>query len=229
MVVLLGYSRPFAGRLAYVHNTYVSLLAHSEFNARRLGAQLFLLTLLVLFSGCREIKPPNQPSPVFGTGAQGQQLTNFATRANALCLLHDLLNDEKNVSKVLLIKHASPEVKELIKRIASDSGSDLKTLESFSKGGAAPDWDNLGLPPGEIATRKAISKTKEHELLHNSGKEFEFQLLLTQAEGLNYGAHLARIAAENETDDRRATQLRDIGQELADLHREVLTFLRKPH
>jgi hypothetical protein len=145
---------------------------------------------------------------------------------NALNLLHDLLGDEKNVSKVLIIKRASPAVKELIKKISQTAGSSVKTLESFAPKDAARKWEHLGLPPGERATREAVAKTKEHKLLHSSGKEFEFELLLTQAEGLNYGTHLARIAAENESDPENARKLSVISQELDQLQAEVLALLR---
>ncbi|MGB6544317.1 MAG: hypothetical protein WBE97_01725 [Candidatus Acidiferrales bacterium] len=57
----------------------------------------------------------------------------------------------------------------------------------------------LQLPPGEVATRAAIQKTKEHEILFSSGQKFEINLLLSQTDALDYGSHLAKIAAENST------------------------------
>ncbi|HZR20210.1 MAG TPA: hypothetical protein VFE51_23205 [Verrucomicrobiae bacterium] len=149
-----------------------------------------------------------------------------ATLNNALDLLHDLLGDEKNLSKVLIIKEASPQLKELVKKISATAKADLKTLEAFQKTGDAPAWGHLGLPSGERATRAAISKSKEHELLHSKDSEFEFQLLLSQAEGLNYGAYLARVAAESDPNTAHASQLSAISRDLAQLRSEVLARLR---
>jgi hypothetical protein len=154
------------------------------------------------------------------------QVGTTNTLNNALDLLHDLLGDEKNLSKVLLIKHASPALKQLVKNISAKAGDGLKVLESFQKTGDAPAWGHLGLPPGERATREAISKTKEHELLHSSGSEFEFQLLLSQSEALNYGTHLAQIAAQNDSNPAHASKLLVLSRDLAQLHSEVLARLR---
>jgi hypothetical protein len=84
----------------------------------------------------------------------------------------------------------------------------------------------LALPPGERATRDAISKSKESTLLHSKDAEFEFQLLLTQVEALNYGAYLAQVAAENEPQRDAASQLSGLSAELKDLHERVLAMLR---
>ena len=187
---------------------------------------ILLMVALVPLCGCQS--PHSVPvTPAAAELFQsGKQAVDVVVHDNAMNLLHDLLGAEKNVSKVLIIKHASPAVKQLIKNISAAAGAGVKTLESFAQKDAAPNWEHLGLPPGEKAVRQAISKTKEHELLHTSGKEFEFLLLLTQAEGLSYGAHLARIAAENEPDTGRARQLSVISKELEQLHADVLALLR---
>jgi hypothetical protein len=188
-----------------------------------------LLALLVLFPlcGCQSPGPAPAASTAVEPVQSAKKHVDRAVGDNALSLLHDLLGDEKNVSKILIIKHASPALKQLIKNISQTAGAGVKTLESFTQKDAPPNWDQLGLPPGEKATREALAKTKEHELLHASGQEFEFQLLLTQAEALSYGTHLARIAAENEPDPGHARDLLMISQELNQQHVEVLALLRK--
>jgi hypothetical protein len=70
-------------------------------------------------------------------------------------------------------------------------------LESLAKNDPTLNLHALQLPPGEIATRDAMSKTMEHELLFTSGEKFELHLLLTQTTALDYGSHLAKIASEN--------------------------------
>ena len=187
-----------------------------------------ILALLTpaLLCGCQSPHPVPATPVAVESLPSGKRIIDAVVHDNAMNLLHDLLGDEKNVSKVLIIKHASPAVKQLIKNISETAGVRVKTLESFVQKDAAPNWERLGLPPGEKAVRQAMSKTKEHELLHTSGKEFEFLLLLTQAEGLGYGTHLARIAAENAPDPGRADQLFIISKELDRLHADTLALLR---
>jgi hypothetical protein len=150
-------------------------------------------------------------------------------RNNAVALLDDLMNDEKNVSKILIIKHNSDELGKLIKDISETAGNGAKMIDEFSKSAGGLDLKRLDLPPGEAATRKAISKTKEHLLLSSKDAEFEFQLLLTQVEALNYGAHLAMVAADCERDPARTRDFLRLAAQLRDLHERVLAMLRKEH
>jgi hypothetical protein len=194
--------------------------------SRSLRGDGFFVVVLILVCGCQSL----QVSPASASSTKpisSQQITDATTtHNNALDLLHDLLGDEKNLSKVLIIKHASPELKTLVKRISGVSAEGVKTLEMLAKTGGAPQWGRLDLPAGERATREAISKDKEHELLHSSGNEFEFQLLLSQAEGLNYGAHLAKIASVTAANPGHAAKLSVLGRQLEELRADVLSLLR---
>jgi len=185
------------------------------------------MVALVSLSSC-ESSHPKPATHSTDDPSQAHKAGVASTFNNSLDLLHDLLGDEKNLSKVLIIKHASPEVKELVKRISKTSKGGLESLDQFAKSGDAPAWDHLGLPPGERAARDSISKAKEHELLHSSGTEFDFQLLLSQAEALNYGAHLASVAAANDPDAAHASKLSALSRELSELRSDVLAHLR-PH
>ena len=151
---------------------------------------------------------------------------NLLVRNNAMALLDDLLNDEKNVSKILLVKHHSDELAKLIKDISATSGEGAKMLEEVAKQETGLNLKQLDLPPGEAATRKAISKTKEHLLLTSKDAEFELQLLLTQAEALNYGAHLAMVVAENETNPERTREFLQLSAQLRNLEDRELVMLR---
>jgi hypothetical protein len=181
------------------------------------------IVLPALLSGCCATKSNSSKTEPLVAPAKGG---TAATLNNSLDLLHDLLSDEENLSKVLIIKHGSPELKQLVKKISATAKADLKTLASLQKTGDAPAWGHLGLPSGERATRDAIAKAKEHELLHSKDAEFEFQLLLSQAEGLNYGANLAQVAAQTDPNPAHASQLSAMSRELAQLHSEVLARLR---
>jgi len=187
------------------------------------------LAAVCVLCGCRSPQPAAVPSANTATPASSSKSVNPAIRNNSIALLHDLLGDEKNVSKVLIIKRESPELNALIKNISTTAGEGAAMLESLAKTDRGLLLSKIGLPPGERATRQAISKTKEHELLFSSGAEFEFQLLLTQAEALAYGAHLAKVAADNEPQPARTQQFTNLSGQLTQLHEQVLTMLRQPH
>jgi hypothetical protein len=200
------------------------------------------IIITCFFSGCQttsatsstqesKIQVAGKPLHIKPHDAKASPKTtpNVATRNNALALLNDLLGDEKNVSKILIIKQNSEELKRLIKDISDTAGNGAKLLESFAKKDSSIQFAATDLPPGEVATRKTISKLKEHDLLHSKNAEFEFQLLLTQAEAMNYGAALAKVAAENETQPEQARALFTLSTKLGMLHDQVLTMLRKRH
>lgn len=177
-----------------------------------------LVTAIALglwFCGCAsELKPS-------ATSHGSASSTKIEIRNNAVSLLYDLLGDEKDVSKILLIKRNSEELGRLIKLISKTSADAEKELADMAR--AHPDLPlhALELPPGEKATRNAIAKTKERELLFTSGADFEFNLLLTQADALSYGWHLARIAAENTPRPDEMDKFNRLSQKLKDLDDQV--------
>ncbi len=147
------------------------------------------------------------------------------TRDNALALLNDLLNDEKNLSKILLIKRHSDQLGKLVEDISRTSKRGAESLEAVAKE-QRTNLKQLALPPGEKATRQAISKSKESTLLRAKDAESEFQLLLTQVEALSYGVYLAEVVAENEPQREPASQFSELSAEMRELHERVLAMLR---
>jgi hypothetical protein len=147
-------------------------------------------------------------------------------RNNAASLLADLLGDEKNVSKILIIKHNSPELGILIKYISKTAEDGAKQLETLAKEDPSLNLHALQLPPGETATRAAIAKTKERELIFSSGEKFELSLLLTQTDSLDYGSHLAKIAAENSSSSEQQRTFHALDVALNSLFQQVVAKLR---
>jgi hypothetical protein len=147
-------------------------------------------------------------------------------RNNAASLLYDLLGDEKNVSKLLLIKRERRELHDVIRNISSTADAARKRLEKLAAEDATLTLKASALPPGEAATRASESKARGSELLHASGADFEFKLLLTQSEALAYAVHLAKVAAENESSPERARVFAEISAELNARHKEVVNLLR---
>jgi hypothetical protein len=186
---------------------------------------LNILALILLGSlcACQSVRPPGSA----GIVNSGGRTFDLSIRNNSLALLADLLGDEKNLSKILIVKHNSDELGKLVKDISQAAGDGAKMLDELAKTDPGINLKSTGLPPGEAATRKAISKTKESLLLHSKDEEFEFQLLLTQSEGLNYGAHLAMVAAENEPQAERVRDFLRLAAQLRELDERVLAMLRK--
>jgi hypothetical protein len=184
---------------------------------------IFILAILFcegIFCGCASYKN-SAPAAVSKPDAKKIELRN-----NSVSLLYDLLNDEKNVSKVLIIKRNSDELGKLIKAISVSSRDAQKQLDTMAKEDATLNLHAIELPAGERATRDSISKTKEHELLTSSGENFQFDLLLTQADALSYGWHLAKIAAENSTRPQQVREFNDIHATMRDLYEQVVALIK---
>jgi hypothetical protein len=147
------------------------------------------------------------------------------TRNNAYSLLHQLFGDEKDISKLRFIKAENKDLKNLLNRVAAAARAGEKQLDEFARVDPGLRLKDYLLPPGEVKTRDAISKDKEHELLHQSHDRLEFTLLLTQVEALNYASHLAKVAAENDSNSERSHYLMTLSNEMTGLHEEVVTRL----
>ena len=183
--------------------------------------------LLCSLCACKSLQQPaatSEPAAEATSSEKGK--FDLPTRNNALALLDDLMGDEKNLSKVLIIKHNSDALGKLVETISKTCGEGAKMIEAQAKSDPTINLKGTDLPAGEAATRKAISKTKEHALLHSKDAEFEFQLLLTQVEALNYGSHLAMVVAENEPNADRVREFLHLSSQLRGLNEQVLAKLR---
>jgi hypothetical protein len=172
-----------------------------------------MLSVACVLTGCQS---PKAKSPS-GSSA--------STRNNCYSLLHQLLNDEKDVSMLRFIKSEHADVKNLVKRIATASGTGARLLEEFAKDDPSIRLDDIRLPPGELATRDAIASTKQKELLGQTGDTFELTLLLTQTEALSYAWHLAKVAGENEPQPDRARALAGVSKDMENFYHEVFALL----
>ena len=174
-----------------------------------------MLSVAWVLTGCQS--PPAE-SP---TGSSAPQ----STRNNCYSLLHQLLDEQKDVSILRFIKPEHSDVKNLIKRIATASGTGAKLLEEFAKHDPSINLQDIRLPSGETATRDAIASTKKKELLGQTGDTFELTLLLTQTEALSYACNLAKVAGENESQPERARALAGVSEDMKNLNHEVFAML----
>ena len=178
---------------------------------------LLLALIAVLQLGCQTAE-----RPVSGTQSPASNAPNHAH-----ALLFGLLDDEKNVSKLLIIKRERPELRALINEISERTGKAHKELEAFAKSDRTLNLKDQGLPSAEVLTRNAIAKARAKELLTESGKEFELRLLLTQNEALTYGAYLAMTAAASDTVPNRRQMLQQLSTDLLQLQKKIGAMLLK--
>ena len=174
-----------------------------------------VLIFIFLFSGCKSA--PVRP--------QVETSQSEAIRNNCYSLLHQLLDQEKDVSILRFIKHENTDLKQLIKKVAAAAGRGAVQLEKYAKKDSSLRLDEYSLPPGENKTRDSISAMEQDTLLHNSGDKFEITLVLTQIQALNYAAHLAKVAGQNDFQPERARYLAGLSLEMENLHDEVVARL----
>jgi hypothetical protein len=196
-------------------NTIATFSKDVRFVNTKIILSLFAVLLLAacVLTGCQS---PKAGSP---------SVSSASTRNNCYSLLHQLLDDQKDVSMLRFIKPEHSDVKKLVKRIATASGTGATLLEKFARDDPSISLDDIRLPPGELTTRDAIASTKEKELLGQTGDTFELTLLLTQTEALSYAWHLAKVAGENEPQPDRARALAGVSKDMENFYHEVFALL----
>lgn len=177
-----------------------------------------ICALALLAAGCASIATTEK-------AVAPNQDHSVAIRDQGYALLYQLLSDEKNLSKLLLIKKEQADVGALLKRISEVSGEAAKQMEAFAKADPHLHLEFDGLPKIEKQTREMIGKTRAKELIAKTGDKFELRVLLTQNEALTYGAHLAVALQSQETDPARQKFLAETSQRLQDLHQALIDLM----
>jgi hypothetical protein len=188
---------------------------------------LLILAALGIFCGCSRLSSPAPGTAPSQPAQIGEDPQKAELRSNAAGLLYDLLEQEKNVSKVFAVKDASKQVTRLVRLIAATASVEDRELTQLAAVDSSLNIKSMGLPPGETAARKAESKSEEYDLLFSSGINFEFNLLLTQAQAENYGWHLAKVAAENSTQPSEKRTFTDISMQMELLYEDTVKQMRQ--
>ncbi len=162
------------------------------------------------------------------TGAPSRPREAPAASGHGYALLYEILGQERQVSKLLIIKEERHALEATIDAIAETCGTAYERLGGLAKEKPRLDLSGTGLPAEEVQTRQAIAATRRDQLLEASGREFELQLLLTQNEALTYAAHLADTLARSESDPARLAFVRAVWKDLTRLQEDVRALLRRP-
>ena len=147
-------------------------------------------------------------------------------RNEGYSLLYQLMSQESDVAKILIIKNADQPVTDIIKQIANTCSHARKELEGFHEKDRHLSFEMANLPEIEQKTRAAIQSTVTKQLLTSSGKMFEHRLLFTQAESMNYAAHLAKVLREQEDNANRKSFLATLSERCTTLHDKVVDLLK---
>lgn len=147
-------------------------------------------------------------------------------RNEGYSLLYQLLSQESDVAKILIIKHTEPPVTDAIKEIATTSGQAKKALELFHEKDRHLNFEMTNLPQIEQKTRAAIESTETKQLLFSNGKTFERRLLFTQAQAMNYAAHLAKVLQDQEDNPNRKSYLAKLSERCTTLHDKAIDLLK---
>lgn len=147
-------------------------------------------------------------------------------RNEGYSLLYQLLRQESDAAKILIVKHADPPIADLIKEIATAAGQAQKALEQFHEQDRHLSFEMTNLPQIEQQSRAAIESTETKQLLFSTGKKFEVRFLFTQAQAMNYAAHLAKVLHDQEPNPVRKEFLVALSRRCTTLHDKVIDLLK---
>ena len=183
---------------------------------RSTGAFVTLLACVLAGTGCATVQK------ILLTTAWHQA----RVQNEGYSLLYQLMSQESDAAKLLIIKHADPPVADLIKEVARTCTQAQKELDLFKQTDRYLSFAMPNLPQIEQKTRAAMESTETKELLFSTGKKFAVRFLFTQAEAMNYGAHLARVLHAQETDPLRQKFLTTLAAHCTSFHDRLMERLK---
>jgi hypothetical protein len=172
-----------------------------------------LVFVALSVGGCQSAGPASVP------GAADPEV---AARDEGYALLYSTLSEESDVDKVLIIKRPAAPVAELVKAIGQFSRESKAAIQALAKEDPRVNLEHQGLPELETKTRDSIGSDTSKQIIFHGGKDFEFRILLTQHEALNYVGHLAGVLAEREPRENRKRFLTQFVKQADALHEQVL-------
>jgi hypothetical protein len=169
---------------------------------------------------------------LFGSGACSTTTPTAAPTPPSLrqgnqgyAILYDLMGDESNVSKLLIIKHADEPIAGLIKEIAAAAKAAKKQMDEFAKSDVGLAYDNSGLPAVEEASRDHTAKVDAKQLLTSSGKSFELHLVFTQSQATSYAAEIAAALEAHEDNPGRKAFLANLSKQFGQFHDRLMNVM----
>ena len=162
--------------------------------------RLYLLLLMIwpMAAGCTDRPAPrSEVKKEMQASASAPQ----SDLSDGYSLLAQLMEDEREVDMIFLVKNSPKDVAEMVNEIARFCKEGKERLAELTRGTGIK-LDRTHLPKVETEAREATARTTAGRLM-GSGKDFPKQLLFTQAQALNYMAHLAQVLAAREQNATR--------------------------
>jgi hypothetical protein len=177
-------------------------------------SRLLLLTCALALSGCAQnVKPPSANGGMFRQKNEGYSI------------LYKLMSQESDVAKIFIIKHASDQVGNVVKQVAATCQAAKAQMDEFPKKDNRIEYDVSDLPYMEQSSRDLAQKADTTALLGHSGKDFELELVFTQAQAMMYAHDLCDALASNEDDPLRKTFLTDLSKQTGRLMDSLMELL----
>jgi hypothetical protein len=149
----------------------------------------------------------------------------YRTRNEGYSLLYELITKQRDVDKILILKHASGRTATEIKEIAQTFRQAQERFDAFARQDSSLSFKAEHLPSLEVKARDSIQSTSTKNLLFSTGKDFELRLLLTQAQALDYVSHLAVVLEDREDNKQRALILDEFSKQCDQHYKNVLQLL----
>lgn len=142
-------------------------------------------------------------------------------------LLHDICQQEKKVSGILLFKTSPASLSIFLKKVSRVAGETVSALDQMQKDDPALTMDHNPLPPTEQAARKIMEDQRQHQLLFGTkGPDFVRAMLMSQQFASDYTQSLAGALLGQEKDPTRRARLESIRAEWSELKAESFRLLR---
>jgi hypothetical protein len=177
------------------------------------------LMLLILLVACGSNSKPAHHEPIEGNGGAVHE------RNEGYGLLYDLMMDESKVDGLLVIKHADEPLGRLIKQISATCRDAKAKLDAFKTEQSRIVFDEPDLPKLEQEARDLESSRDAKNLLLSSGKDFELNLIFTQAQAMGYATNLCQAIAKHDDDSVRREFLTKLGQQFAGFRDQLMGML----
>ena len=163
--------------------------------------------------GCASAPPPPPPS-------------GGAPSAHGYALLYEILGQEKDVSKLLVVKRERDDFEAVINSISEVTGKAYDDLGELGEANRSLNLTDNGLPAGERAAREAIAASKRNALLTENGEEFEMLMALAQGEALGYLVGLTESLSRAEPDPGRLAFVQALWRDARRLQESLLALVR---
>jgi uncharacterized protein YjgD (DUF1641 family) len=149
----------------------------------------------------------------------------FRNQDEGYSLLYQLMKDESDVKDIFLFKHADDSVGNLIREISNHCKAAKSEIDQFQLNDSQLDDEMPDLPKIEQDSRDLTRSDDTSNLLGSSGKEFELNLIFTQAQAMEYAKTLSKALAKNESNPDRKMFLTNLSDQCGQYHDRLMNLL----